>query len=731
MDVSIIIPAFNAEKTLAETLESLLAQTYSQWEAIVVDDGSTDTTRAIAKDFVKRDKRIHTIHQANAGESAARNTGLSKAKHEWLLFLDADDLILPSHLERMAAALQADAALDAIICRSARVAGNGTMLIEQYMPPSGDLFPVLARRAAFPIHACVVRRSLVESVGRFDTSFRTSPDWDLWQRIARTGAGFGTIRDVLALYRISPNSASHNAHQILKDGLRVIRQGHAPDPRVKKPHPDHAKGEPPDGVRTQVFYLLSWCAGILIGQGKDARSLLTYVTDERFPELYPPAVAQCIFDSANLPSSQPSHAWEELWPTIHDQTIKFLSALEVAAAAPELAQKASLSLKTMILKQSKTWQPVIEGLEEIKKLLDEQRTHWQRLADERAQTIEQQRTSLTALEQANTLLVEQVAQARQLAETPVHTINDLQSRMASLEQARDELEKERNEAQGLAHDRAHTIEEQRTVIQDLEATAQLLTSQRAHAQGLADERAHTIEQLRAGYSEWEQIRVFLTNQLSEAQRVSEERDQTISALRASIGELEQAKALLQEEFHQTRRVIDERVRALEQCQMTISEHERENARLLDQIAKTEALAADRTGMIDQQRDGIYELRRALAHLTEQRAQTEQRNEELYQNVQQLQARLDELQRKQVTVMEQLEDSRRQSDERTGTIVGLRGTLAELERAKELVEQERSRWIDSAKERESEIAELRRQLWIRLGRKLRLLQAPRKQEGETS
>lgn len=725
MKVAIIIPAYNAEKTLADTLESLLAQTYSQWEAIVVDDGSTDTTRAIAKDFAKRDKRIHTIHQANAGESAARNTGLSKAKHEWILFLDADDLILPAHLERMAAALQADAALDAIICRSARVAGNGTMLIEQYIPPSGDLFPVLARRAAFPVHACVVRRSLVESVGRFDTSFRTSPDWDLWQRIARTGARFGTIGDVLALYRISPNSASHNAHQILKDGLRVIRQGHAPDPRVKKPHPDHAKGEPPEGVRTQVFYLLSWCAGILIGQGKDARSLLTDVTDERFPELYPPAVAQCIFDSANLPSSQPSHAWEELWPTIHDHTITFLSALEVAAAAPELAQKASLSLKTMILKQSKTWQPVIEGLEEIKKLLDEQRTHWQRLADERAQTIEQQRTSLTALEQANTLLVEQVAQARQLAEAPVHTINDLQSRMASLEQARAELEKERNEAQSLTYDRAHTIEEQRAIIQDLEATAQLLASQRAHAQGLADERAHTIEQLRAGYSEWEQIRVLLTNQLTEATRASQASEQEIAALRARLDELTTVNALKQEELHQRRQLIEERDRALDQQRIDVAEQERAKARLLAQIAELESLAADRTAMIEQQRDGISELRRTLACLTEQRAQTEQRNEELYQNVQQLQIRLDELQRAQGLLTEQLAASQHLADERAQTAGELRTILAEQERAKAMLEEERSWWMASAKSLESELAELGRQSWVRLGWFLRVARDPRK------
>ncbi len=458
MNVSIIIPAYNAEKTLAETMESLLAQTYSTWEAIVVDDGSTDGTPTIAKDFAKRDKRIRTITQPNAGESVARNAGLSKTSHEWILFLDADDLILPAHLERMIAALSADATLDAMICGSARVASDGTLLIEPYLPPAGDLFPVLARRAAFPIHACIVRRLLVESVGKFDTSLRNSADWDLWQRIARTGAHFGTIRDVLALYRISPNSVSHNAHQTLQDGLRILRQGHALDPRVKTPHPDHANGEPPEQVRTQLFYLLSWCAGLLLGRGEDAQPLLDFAKGETFPELYPEAVAQCIFDSANLPSSRAPHAWEELWPTIHNQTIKFLSVLEVAAAAPGLTQKVSLSLKKMILRHSKTWQPVIEEVDEIKKLLNEQCTHWQRLAEERAQTIQQLQTSLA---QAKGQVEEQHLIWQRLAEERAQTIHQLQTSLAQADQAKGQVEEQHLIWQRLAEERECRLAELR------------------------------------------------------------------------------------------------------------------------------------------------------------------------------------------------------------------------------------------------------------------------------
>jgi glycosyltransferase involved in cell wall biosynthesis len=312
LNVSIIIPAYNAEKTIADTLDSVLAQTHQNWEAIVVDDGSTDATAEITRGFAERDARIRMIQQANGGESAARNSGITQAHHDWLLFLDADDWISPLYLERMAAALISDPALDAVHCRFARVARDGTHVIEKYVPPAGDMFSTLARRATFPPLACIVRKSLVEAVGNFDTSLRTSPDWDLWQRIARTGARFGSVSEVLAFYRMSPNSASLNARQLFKDGLRVLKQGHSPDPRVKTPHPDHANGLENAQIQTQEFYLLSWCAGLLLGRGDDARPLLEMVKGDNNPELYPDAVAQCIFESAILPKCQPPQAWEEL-----------------------------------------------------------------------------------------------------------------------------------------------------------------------------------------------------------------------------------------------------------------------------------------------------------------------------------------------------------------------------------------------------------------------------------
>jgi glycosyltransferase involved in cell wall biosynthesis len=234
MKVSVIVPAHNAARTIAETLASLQGQTWPDWEAIVVDDGSRDETAAIAAGFAEHDARIRAVtsqlhkndpvsyrikwlfdcirsmspvdestnwsrrciklvsrmaqrifqqfgfatlgvSQSPSGASAARNTGIRLARFDWLLFLDADDWILPTHLEKMTRALSADRDLDAVYCRYARVAPDGTVVGRTQETKTGDLFAVLARGCIFSIHSCVIRRVLVEAAGGFDTSLRARP----------------------------------------------------------------------------------------------------------------------------------------------------------------------------------------------------------------------------------------------------------------------------------------------------------------------------------------------------------------------------------------------------------------------------------------------------------------------------------------------------------------------------------------------------------------------------
>jgi glycosyltransferase involved in cell wall biosynthesis len=374
--VSVIIAAYNAASTIADTLESIMAQTSPNWEAIVVDDGSTDATADIANSFAERDRRIRVVSRENGGESAARNAGIDHARYGWLLFLDADDWISPAHLARLTSELMAHPELDAVHCGWVRVAADGTHVADDYLAPAGDLFPVLARRAAFPVHACVVRTALVKSAGKLDPSLRTCPDWDLWQRIARMGARFGAVPEVLAYYRMTPHSSSLDAEQLFRDGLTVLRRGHAADPRVANPRAEYVDGLVEGRVETQVFYLLCWNAGLLLGAGRDAHVLLEMVRDYRYDGLYPDAIAKCIYDAATLPASQSRDAWDSLFPRIAQAIEQFLMALEAQSQTPHLGSAAFQELKKRILRNSPLWRSVIEEFEGEHERLVRQAGHW-------------------------------------------------------------------------------------------------------------------------------------------------------------------------------------------------------------------------------------------------------------------------------------------------------------------------------------------------------------------
>jgi glycosyltransferase involved in cell wall biosynthesis len=502
MNVSVVIPAWNAAETIAATLDSLLAQGHRGWEAIVVDDGSGDGTAAIARDYAERDRRIRLVQQDRGGEASARNTGLAEARFDWLLFLDSDDWIAPAHLARMTAELCADPALDAVHCGYARVAADGTQLVDPYEAPEGDMFATWARRSAFPVHACVVRRDLVTDVGGFDASLEKSADWDLWQRVARTGARFGAVREPLAFYRMRPSSASLEAPKMLRDGLRVLRRGHAPDARVSRPHPDHANGAPPDQVRTQAWYLLSWCAGLMIARDQDARPLIELCDVEPFPELHPPAVAQAIWNAAPLPLCEPPRIWTELWLRVHERVDDFLGALEVASGAEGLAARARAALVRSVLSSSPAFAEVTEELEEG----EAHRRQMQGDLEWRDQRIREMKTSLTERDERIRQIVTAIAErddwAREmearLAERD-DRIQGMEERIArlddearSLAESRDRMTAERNALEASLERRTGDFILNRLRLRGVVHSATSLTSawgQRLGLAGLRIERA--------------------------------------------------------------------------------------------------------------------------------------------------------------------------------------------------------------------------------------------------
>ena len=357
-DVSVIIPAYNAASTLGETLDSLIDQTSARWEAIVVDDGSTDDTAVVAARYVARDRRIRMLRQANAGEGAARNAGLSQARFEWVLFLDADDWLLPDALEHLTRATEV-AEVDAVLGGWERVAADGRVGDAEYGPLAGDLFEFFARYCVFPIHSALVRRSALRWTGPFDTTLRTCADWDFWQRLTRSGARFSRMRDVVARYRMRAGSPATLVTHLWPDGLRLIAQGHAPDPRIDEPA--HAAGASDAQLADARYEFGCWVAGLIIGRGGEPSEIVVELARDDDPGLNPEMVANQLYRTIPLAGARALDAWDELWPTCIGRIESFLAAIEHHSRAPFLARRTMRVLERLTLQVSRQARPFTRG----------------------------------------------------------------------------------------------------------------------------------------------------------------------------------------------------------------------------------------------------------------------------------------------------------------------------------------------------------------------------------
>jgi glycosyltransferase involved in cell wall biosynthesis len=180
--VSVIIPTHNRAGWVVQAVESVLKQSFDDWELIVVDDGSSDETWAVLKPF--RD-RIRYLYQSNRGVSSARNLGLKKAEGEWLAFLDSDDLWMPEKLERQMDFFSNHP--EALICQTAELwLRNGRRVNprKKHQKFSGDIFAPSLKLCLVSPSAVMIHRDLFQKVGFFDESFPACEDYDLWLRIS-------------------------------------------------------------------------------------------------------------------------------------------------------------------------------------------------------------------------------------------------------------------------------------------------------------------------------------------------------------------------------------------------------------------------------------------------------------------------------------------------------------------------------------------------------------------
>jgi glycosyltransferase involved in cell wall biosynthesis len=219
--ITVIIPAYNAEKTVLTTIKSVLNQTYSNFELIVINDGSTDNTPDLINKIKDTRLKVHSFE--NAGLPSARNRGIRLAGGEFISFIDGDDLWAPDKLESQLQALERKP--------SAGVAYSWTLFIDddghllKVLDPTyyeGDVYKHLLIRCFITSGSNVlIRKECIEKVGLFDPSLKSAADWEYWIRLAKMWP-FALVPRYQILYRIHEGSMSHEVEFVQDDILRVI-----------------------------------------------------------------------------------------------------------------------------------------------------------------------------------------------------------------------------------------------------------------------------------------------------------------------------------------------------------------------------------------------------------------------------------------------------------------------------------------------------------------------------
>ncbi len=223
--VSVIMPVYNGEKFLAEAIESVLNQTYSDLELIVVNDGSTDRSQEIIDSF--SDPRLRKIRQANQGQASARNRGLKVSKGKFIAFLDQDDLFLLHCISERLKFFQ-NSTFDFVYNDFVVIDDKGDIISQSGLqwrntsPLQSKCFKELFLKGTFIVPSSVMlRRDLFNKIGFFDEKLWGTDDYDLWLRVSYSYA-FGFIPSSLIKYRIHDQNFSGNTLEMEKRTARVL-----------------------------------------------------------------------------------------------------------------------------------------------------------------------------------------------------------------------------------------------------------------------------------------------------------------------------------------------------------------------------------------------------------------------------------------------------------------------------------------------------------------------------
>lgn len=225
-EVTVVVPAYNAERWIGEALRSIQSQTFGDVEIIVVDDGSRDGTAAIVDSF---GPPVRRIHQRNGGVARARNEGIRAAAGRLVAFLDADDLWDAPKMERQVALLRSRPEVGLCYSGIRRIDGEGRVRSVEPARDYPDLCQtLLLRSCVIAVSSAVVRRELLDQLGGFDPVFSQCADWDLWIRLSRLTA-CAAVAEPMVRYRTAPGNMSSDVSLLERDTLAVLDKFFASD----------------------------------------------------------------------------------------------------------------------------------------------------------------------------------------------------------------------------------------------------------------------------------------------------------------------------------------------------------------------------------------------------------------------------------------------------------------------------------------------------------------------
>ena len=277
MKFSVIIPCYNQAHILDDSLSSLLSQSFTDWEAIIVNDGSIDNTVEIANKWCNVDPRIKLITISNCGLSSARNKGVEFSTGEFIALLDADDKYESNHLESILKSFKDNA--DLVFTGYTYFTAKDPILHVVSLNKETNFNLILHRNIVPPV-AVAFKKSLLLLTGGFDSSLKSAEDWDLWIRFYKIGAKLGVVEKVTAFYRISLDSMSRQ-FITMYDALKTVSlRAYKYDSRILK---EYTYNQDDQNLSEETIKRsLMMCLGVAIVQDKYDAAIYLFINETNY-----------------------------------------------------------------------------------------------------------------------------------------------------------------------------------------------------------------------------------------------------------------------------------------------------------------------------------------------------------------------------------------------------------------------------------------------------------------